>query len=101
MNVNVSRMLTCTQGNLAALRMLLVHGGAFALAAVSDIHSEADAHSSTFPDAFAFLLGTRAQLRLYSAPYDASFRFDFLTRLCFLFAVTQTFHYQCLLEKRS
>jgi hypothetical protein len=87
------------QGNLASLRMLVVHGGAFALAAVSDIHSEADEHNSSFSDACAFLLGTRAQLRLYSAP-NASFRFQFFTRLCFLFAVTQTFHYQCLSKKR-
>ena len=69
------RMLTRTAGNLASLRMLVVHGGAFAVAAVADIQSDIDAPTSASPDTCAFLLGIRAQLRLYTAFADASFIF--------------------------
>ena len=94
------RMLTQTTGNLAALRMLVVHGGAFAVAAVADIRSDIDVPTSASPDACAFLLGIRAQLRLYSAFVNASFDLRFVTCIYFLIAGTLTFLYHRHSEER-
>jgi len=55
---------THTSGKLAALRMLLIHGDAFALQAVTGLYDSADAQISAQDGASAILLGTRAILRL-------------------------------------
>jgi hypothetical protein len=55
-----------TAGKLAALRMLVVHGSAFAVKAVADFSSGADEVDDAAEDAMAVLIGTRALLRLYS-----------------------------------
>ena len=57
---------TTFSGNLAALRMLVVHGNVFAVAAVADIRDESSPPASAVTDASMYILGTRARLRLYS-----------------------------------
>ena len=49
--------------------MLVVHGDAFALAAVPGDLIEAGMHPSVLHDAGVILLGTRALLRLYSTHF--------------------------------
>ncbi len=60
--------LTQTSGKLAALRMLVVHGNAFAVAASASIQSETSTHGPVPSDISAILLGTRSLLRLYPTP---------------------------------
>ena len=55
--------------------MLVVHGNAFAVAASAGIQSETDTHGPAPSDSSAILLGTRALLRLYPAPFFAVFSF--------------------------
>ncbi len=64
LSIRISFLLT--SGKLAALRMLVVHGDAFALAAVPGAIIEAGTHPSVLHDAGVILVGTRAMLRLYS-----------------------------------
>ena len=63
LSIKISLLLT--SGKLAALRMLVVHGDAFAIAAVPGA-VEAGTHPSVLYDASVILFGTRALLRLYS-----------------------------------
>ena len=56
-----------SSGKLGALRMLVVHGNAFALAAVAGAPDETETHAPASHHASAMLLGTRALLRLYHA----------------------------------
>jgi hypothetical protein len=67
LSIKISLLLT--SGKLAALRMLVVHGDAFALAAVPGDLIEAGMHPSVLHDAGVILLGTRALLRLYSTHF--------------------------------
>ena len=66
LSIKISLLLT--SGKLAALRMLVVHGDAFALAAVPGA-VEAGTHPSVLHDASVILFGTRALLRLYSTHF--------------------------------
>ena len=91
---------TTFSGNLAALRMLVVHGNVFAVAAVADIRDESSGPASAVTDASMYILGTRAQLRLYSPLSYMSLRFYLVIRFCFLLAVTLTSLYRHLLKKR-
>jgi hypothetical protein len=50
--------------------MLVVHGSAFAVAAVASAPSDTETtHTSELHDACAILFGTRALLRLYSTHF--------------------------------